>query len=150
MAEIDIEQLLAEGKTIQIKPQGYSMYPMFVPGRDEAILRQADIQKLQRGDVVLYRRPNSILVLHRIARRTADGFYMVGDNQTEMERPVAFDQIRGILVGFVRKGIYHATQEFWYRVATGIWLWLRPVRRWIIVPAAACKKVFYFFKRLSI
>ena len=149
MAEIDIEQLLAEGKTIQIKPQGYSMYPMFVPGRDEAILQRADVQKLQRGDVVLYRRTNSILVLHRIARRTEDGFYMVGDNQIKMEGPIACDQIRGFLVGFVRKGTYHTTQERLYRVVAGIWLWLRPVRRWITVPIAACKKVFYFFKRLS-
>lgn len=149
MAEIDIEQLLAEGKTIQIKPQGYSMYPLFVPGRDEAILRRADVRKLQRGDVVLYRRTNSILVLHRIARRTADGFYMVGDNQIEMEGPIAFDQIRGLLVGFVRNGTYHTTQERSYRVVAGIWLWLRPVRKWITVPAAACKKVLYFFKRLS-
>ena len=32
--QIDIEQLLRDGYTIQIKPQGYSMYPMFVPDRD--------------------------------------------------------------------------------------------------------------------
>ena len=30
---IDIVKLLEEGKTIQIKPQGYSMYPMLLPGR---------------------------------------------------------------------------------------------------------------------
>ena len=34
----DIEQLLATGHPIRIKPQGYSMYPLFIPGRDEAVI----------------------------------------------------------------------------------------------------------------
>ena len=33
----DIEQLLEAGEIIQIYPEGYSMYPMFVPGRDAEI-----------------------------------------------------------------------------------------------------------------
>ena len=36
--KISPEELLAEGRTIQIKPQGYSMYPLFIPGRDSAVI----------------------------------------------------------------------------------------------------------------
>ena len=46
---IDIEQLLAEGKTIRIKPQGYSMYPLFVPGRDEASIEHTDFSPGKLG-----------------------------------------------------------------------------------------------------
>ena len=35
----DIEQLLEAGEIIQIYPEGYSMYPMFVPGRDAAVIK---------------------------------------------------------------------------------------------------------------
>ena len=35
----NIEKLLAEGNVLRIKPEGCSMYPMFVPGRDEAVIR---------------------------------------------------------------------------------------------------------------
>ena len=31
MYTYDIEQLLKDGSAIQLKPQGYSMYPLFIP-----------------------------------------------------------------------------------------------------------------------
>ena len=83
--KIDLEQLLRDGNIIRIRPQGYSMYPLFIPGRDEALIQQADSTDCRRNDVVLYRRDQGILVLHRICRVTSDGFYMVGDNQFEVE-----------------------------------------------------------------
>ena len=73
----DIEKLLEQGKTVQFGPIGYSMYPLFVPGRDEAVVAPANPAVLKRGDVALYRRDESILVLHRIWKRKSDGFYMV-------------------------------------------------------------------------
>ena len=53
--KIDLEKLLNDGAIIRIKPQGYSMYPLFIPGRDEALIQQIPIGYLQRNDVVLYR-----------------------------------------------------------------------------------------------
>lgn len=83
--KIDLEKLLNDGAIIRIKPQGYSMYPLFIPGRDEALIQQIPIGYLRRNDVVLYRRAHSILVLHRIYAVTPAGFFMVGDNQSELE-----------------------------------------------------------------
>ena len=40
---------------IKIKPKGYSMYPLFVPGRDYAVITHIETEKLKKGDVVLYR-----------------------------------------------------------------------------------------------
>ena len=55
--KVNIEKLLKEGHSIQLKPKGYSMYPLFVPGRDEAVIAPVDEEMhLKRGDVVLYRR----------------------------------------------------------------------------------------------
>ena len=88
----DIEQLLEAGEIIQIYPEGYSMYPMFVPGRDAAVIKKADVKKIRRADVVLYRRKGSILVLHRVVKRKGGQFYMAGDNQTEVEGPSGPDQ----------------------------------------------------------
>ena len=63
---VDIEGLLQEGHSIRLKPQGYSMYPLFISGRDEAVIAPCSPDTLHRGDVALYRRDESILVLHRI------------------------------------------------------------------------------------
>ena len=126
--QIDLEQLLADGKTIKIKPQGYSMYPLFVPGRDEACIERVDFSSLHRGDVILYRRDKSILVLHRIWKVTNDSFYMVGDNQTQIEGPLRAEQVRGKMIGFVRNGKFTDVQNPPYRFFSSLWLFLRPIR----------------------
>lgn len=125
---IEIEKLLSEGKTIQISPIGYSMYPLFVPGRDMARIAPSDGTNLARGDVALYRREGSILVLHRIWKREGERFYFVGDNQKEVEGPLPVQQIRGKLVGFERRGAYVSVKHPVYRLMSALWLWLRPVR----------------------
>ena len=113
--QIDMEQLLQDGNVLKIKPQGYSMYPLFIPGRDEALIQQAALESLRKNDVVLYRRDHSILVLHRICRIAPEGIYMVGDNQSEVEGPLRPDQIRGKLVGFIRNGKNFSVKNPLYR-----------------------------------
>lgn len=171
----DIEKLLQEGSNLCIKPQGYSMYPLFVPGRDEAIIepvmqevvdttsavkslkegttskgkksaeRVKTAKELRRGDVVLYRRDKSaenggILVLHRIWKVKEEGFYLVGDNQKEIEGPLRPDQMKGIMAGMNRKGKYFPVTNLWYRLYAGVWLMLRPFRPAISKTAAAIKR----------
>lgn len=140
--KVDIERLLEQEQRVQLRPQGYSMYPLFVPGRDEAILEKAEASRLKRGDVVLYRRESGILVLHRICKVRKDGFYMVGDNQKEVEGPLHAEQIKGVLVGFVRRGKYRSARNLIYRAAAGLWLLLRPVRPVLSKTAAALKRSF--------
>lgn len=138
----DIEQLLAEGTAIQIKPNGYSMYPLFVPGRDEAVIAPVNSKKLKRGDVVLYRREGSILVLHRIWKKQGNTYYMVGDNQREIEGPLQEQQIKGILVEIVRKNRHISTENILYRLLSGIWLCMRPFRPCISRILHRGKKLF--------
>ena len=140
---IDIEQLLASGTTIKIKPQGYSMYPLFVPGRDEACIERTDFSSLKRGDVILYRRDKSILVLHRIWKITGNSFYMVGDNQTEIEGPLRADQLRGKLTGFVRNGKFVDVKNPIYRFLSGLWLFLRPMSPYAWKLNACVRKLRY-------
>lgn len=145
---IDLEKLLSDGHTIQIKPQGYSMYPLFLPGRDEALIQSTSPSALHRGDVVLYRRDEGILVLHRIWKINQKGFYMVGDNQTEIEGPLRPDQIRGLLTGMIRNGNYISVQALQYRIITGIWLRLRPFRPIISKAASRIKRLFPRFLKV--
>lgn len=148
--KVDIEELLNQGTVIQIHPEGYSMYPMFIPGRDEAVIQKAVLAELKRGDVVLYRRKSGMLVLHRIWKRKQDGFYMVGDNQTEIEGPLEESQIKGILRAFIRKGRRIEVTQPIYRAASRLWLFLRPFRHPIMKAAAIGKKAVLAVKRKKI
>lgn len=141
----DIEQLLQDGNSIQIKPRGYSMYPVLVPERDEAVIEPLKDKRLKRGDVALYRRmegqSQGILVLHRVWKVTDEGVYMVGDNQKEVEGPLAPEQFLGIMVGMYRKGKYIPCTHMGYRLMTSGWLLLRPMRPIISGAAAAIKRM---------
>lgn len=128
MYNTDLEKLLLDGNIIRIKPHGYSMYPLFVPGRDEALIQQVPISSLRRNDVILYRRDQSILVLHRIAKITPEGFFLVGDNQSSLEGPLREDQVRGKLITFVRNGKETPVTSPFYRLLSSLWLHMLPLR----------------------
>lgn len=127
----ELEQLLAKGNSIQIWPKGYSMYPLFRPEKDEAIISPVT-GKLKRGEVVLYERMEGVLVLHRICKVNRKGYYMVGDNQYLVEGPIDQSQIKGILTEVIRDGEHFSVGDRSYRRAVRIWLMLRPFRVQII------------------
>lgn len=146
--EQQIETLLNTYPSIQIEPRGNSMYPMLIPGRDKVVLEKADVNKLKKGDVVLYRRDTGILVLHRLAYCRQEGLYMVGDNQYVTEGPLAAGQVKGVLTAFIRKGRYIRATHPVYRAASLLWLFLLPFRRPIHRLLAFSRRLLAFFRRL--
>jgi len=125
----DVEKLLLEGKTVMIPLNGLSMYPFLIGGRDRVILSPLkEGEKLRRGDVLLYRRKGSILILHRLVKLKDGGLYFTGDNQVEIEGPLDREQVRGKMTGFERKGREHSVNFFPYRFCTGLWRLALPLR----------------------
>ncbi len=141
--KLNPEELLRSGQAISISPQGYSMYPLIYPGRDRVVIEPiADEYRLKRGDVVLFRGKGNVLELHRIAKKVNDVYYIVGDNQKEMEGPIEEAAICGIVTEITRKGKKIDTANGWYKFVTGIWLFLRPIR-------PAISKTIHFFKTIG-
>lgn len=65
---------------------------------------------------------------------------MVGDNQTEVEGPIAYEQIKGVMTAVIKNNKTIYTDNIWYALAGRIWLILRPVRMCIARPVAAFKR----------
>ena len=93
---------------------GTSMMPLLREGRDLFTV----VPKEGRccvGDVVLYRRPPSHWVLHRVVGLLAGGYLTLGDNCVARER-VAEGDVIGVMCGYVRGGRVHSVDEPGYRI----------------------------------
>ena len=66
---------------------------------------------------------------------------MVGDNQTQVEGPLQSEQIKGIMVGIIRKGKYISVRNPGYRLLTGMWLALCPMRPLFWKVAAGVRRI---------
>ena len=76
-----------------IHPQGYSMWPFLKEGRDSVIVKPLPVSSMHRGDIILYRRNDQILVLHRLHHKNKKDFFLTGVNQTKIEGPVRQKEI---------------------------------------------------------
>lgn len=148
--KINPEELLRAGTPIQIVPSGYSMYPLVNPNKGDAVvLEPLGERTLKKREVVLFRRNSlaapgagDILVLHRIVRISGEDFFLVGDNQCDVEGPVNRSQICGVMTAVVKKGRSISVTDLRYRLSCGVWHILLPVRPALLRFASWGKRTF--------
>ena len=140
---MDIEALLRSGQSVQITPRGNSMFPLFSEGRgDAAVIKPIEDQDIRVGAVVLYRRDQGILVIHRVCKRDRDGVYFVGDNQTWIEGPLRREQLLGVMTEFIRWGKRISVKNPVYAAYSRLWLMLRPIRPVLSSPVGVIYRAF--------
>ena len=92
--------LLTEGKSLRIKPAGYSMFPAIRPGNIVIIAPVKDRSKLTPGDIIVFKR-ESDFVLHRLTdiRHRDDNtiFITQGDSSINEDLPITADKITGVV-----------------------------------------------------
>lgn len=100
-----IEELLKTEGIVVYKTRGTSMEPMLKENHDVVVIRSKGISRAEKGDVVLYTRPDSdSYILHRVVRVEKDGYTMMGDNQYRKEHHVKEDAVLGILTSYIHEG----------------------------------------------
>ncbi|MBQ8304066.1 MAG: S24/S26 family peptidase [Clostridia bacterium] len=107
------EMLKADGKVTFI-PEGISMQPVIVGGRDSVTIKKPK-GRLQKYDACLYRRENGGFVLHRVIKVMPDSYIMSGDNQYAKEKGIRDEQIIGILVSINKNGREIECGGFFFR-----------------------------------
>ena len=103
------------------------MSPFLGHARDTIYFQKPD-RKLRRGDIVFYQRLGGQFVMHRICRVTEDGYYMVGDAQTEIEGPLKREQIFALITKVNRKGKWIGPGNFWWEFFEHVWIRMIPLR----------------------
>ena len=119
---------------------GTSMMPLLKEGRDRVELKPYCHERLKKGDVVLYKKNDGTLVLHRIIRvENGEFFTVLGDHQFNNAERVNKNQISAVACGFFIKGRYVTEKTRWYRMYKKIWLCNLNFRR-IILAVLSLKK----------
>lgn len=123
-----LREIAESGKVVSLRIAGSSMSPFLAHGRDYIYFTKPD-RELRAGDMVFYQRRNGQYVMHRIYKVKPDGYYIVGDAQTEIEGPVARDQIFALIKKVKRKDRIIQPGDFWWEFFEHVWIRMIPLRR---------------------
>ncbi len=123
-----LRELAEDGKVVSMLIAGSSMSPFLCHNRDYIYFTRPD-REPRRGDMVFYQRDNGQYVMHRIYKKKQNGYYMVGDAQTQLEGPLRRDQIFARVIKVKRKGKMIRPGDFWWEFFEHIWIRIVPLRR---------------------
>lgn len=146
-----IKEVLDSGGEFRLYPRGKSMQPFIVEGRDSVVLVGKAFDKLRKNDLAFYKRNNGQFVLHRVAKLSPDGTYvMCGDNQTALEKGISDAQIIGCVRAVYRGETLFNERTFSHRLYLAFWCCI-PLRKLLRFSKrcalGACRKVNKIFKK---
>lgn len=118
----NIERCVKELGGAVVPISGTSMLPLLKEGKSLVELVEIGQKRLKKGDVVLFKKDNGTLVLHRIIKLSSeDSFTVLGDNQFKNPEHITKNQIIALAKGFFINGRYIDEKTRWYRVYKKIW-----------------------------
>ena len=130
-------ELFTKGKSLKFVVSGNSMYPFIRHERDIVTLAAATLDEVKVMDIVLaYRANDGKYFLHRLVKKTADTFYMVGDAFTAFEGPIPASALIGVVTEVYRVNRRNGSEKLmsgpFYRLLIRLWRIVRPLRPAII------------------
>lgn len=126
-----LRELAEEGQVVSMVIAGNSMSPFLCHDRDTIYFCRPD-RELKKGDMVFYQRDTGQYVMHRICRIRPEGYYLVGDAQTEVEGPLRRDQIFARILKVKRKDRILGPGDFWWEFFEHVWIHIMPLRRPVV------------------
>lgn len=117
-----------EGIPFTLTVTGLSMVPFLHHLQDRVLLVSPEQRKPRRGEILLCRRPDGSLVLHRCLKKYKDGSFLLnGDSQQWCERQSA-DTLLAVVDRFYRRGKPVDCDQLGYRLLASGWMCCRPIR----------------------
>lgn len=127
-----IEEMIKNGATVPVYISGNSMNPFLVSRRDIVYLKSFSDSDLKKGKILLFRRKNGQLILHRLHSLLSDGrLQVVGDGQVKCEI-IKKAQIIAVVSDIERKGKKRSADSFGWKTVIFFWRLLMPLRPFIM------------------
>lgn len=136
------EEVIAELGYYCASVHGYSMYPLLIDHRDSVYIRKKS--RYDKYDVVLFRRTDGQLVLHRLIKVQKDKYICSGDNDRVSET-VEPQAVIGYMAEFSRNGSVKKSDSFLYKAYGRIWSFSMPTKRllqFVCKCISVCKNKF--------
>ncbi|MEE0265433.1 MAG: S24/S26 family peptidase [Acutalibacteraceae bacterium] len=123
-----IEKTVSENGTFPLTVTGTSMTPTLYSNRDIVHLVSTAVKPYKKYDIVLFKRNNGTVVLHRIIKILDDNMLLInGDSQTWTEE-INDTQIIAVVKSFKRKGRLVDCDNLLYRIRMSLWCKARRIR----------------------
>lgn len=143
-----IEQSLDECGFAVTLTRGTSMWPLLKEGKNQVLLVSVKNRMPKNQDIVLYRRRDGALVLHRIMQILPDGsFLLCGDHQWKLDEKIKKEQILAVAEGFYRNGHFIDENHKGYQFYKKVWNWNLGLRRCMLAVLRISKIEKYCLKR---
>ena len=124
-------RLAKEGVSVTLPVKGNSMLPFIIGGKESVILQKPDHPKV--GDVVLAWVEDCRYVVHRIIKIEGEKVELMGDGNIVGTEHCTLKDICAIASHVVSAdGKQHELYNRWRTIASRLWWYLRPVRRYIL------------------
>jgi len=141
----NVEQMLSEGKNVELRCFGSSMRPYLRGDGSEVIIASPfSPDELIPGTIVLFRHHGKY-ICHRLVRRKEEKLLIQGDGVVKKQEQVLVSDVIGIIRSIIRQNKEpvstqtKAAQRYWR-----FWLRLSPVRKYLLyiyrIYLLLCKK----------
>lgn len=98
-----VEELVAEGRSVELTVKGFSMRPFLRNNRDVVVLSPLVGRELRKGMVVLFRH-NGQHILHRIRRIEGGGLLIKGDGNYRIVEQASVEDVVAYVSAVKLKG----------------------------------------------
>ena len=136
------EEIIADLGYYCASVHGCSMYPLLIDHRDSVFIKKK--ARYDKYDVILFRRGNGQLVLHRL-RKIKNGKYICSGDNDRVFETVEPQRVIGYMAEFSRKGSIKNADSFLYKAYGRIWAFSMPTKRFLQFACryiAICKNKF--------
>ncbi len=136
-----IEEMVKSGASVPVYISGNSMNPFLTDRRDVVYLKSFSDNDLKKDKILLFRRSDGQLVLHRLLKQLADGkLQVVGDGQTVCEK-IDKAQVIAVVSEIERKGKKRSADYFVWKAVSFGWRLLMPLRPVIMRVWRKCRRI---------